>query len=114
MAATFAAAQISTAALERPAALASGLRCGHLAFRSAARGQSLVASRKTELRSQRAVGVQVRAAGYGGDRDGGEGGRGGESENDGFQERVVQIRRVTKVVKGGKQLSFRAVVSWWR
>merc|ERR1711862_990142 len=27
-----------------------------------------------------------------------------------FQERVVQIRRVTKVVKGGKQLSFRAVV----
>ena len=27
-----------------------------------------------------------------------------------FQERVVQIRRVTKVVKGGKSLSFRAVV----
>ncbi|CAK9212845.1 unnamed protein product [Sphagnum troendelagicum] len=27
-----------------------------------------------------------------------------------FEERVVQIRRVTKVVKGGKQLSFRAVV----
>lgn len=27
-----------------------------------------------------------------------------------WQERVVQIRRVTKVVKGGKQLSFRAVV----
>merc|ERR1712187_770459 len=27
-----------------------------------------------------------------------------------FQERVVQIRRVTKVVTGGKQLSFRAVV----
>lgn len=27
-----------------------------------------------------------------------------------FLERVVQIRRVTKVVKGGKQLSFRAVV----
>merc|ERR1712039_54671 len=27
-----------------------------------------------------------------------------------FQERVVQIRRVTKVVKGGKKLSFRAVV----
>lgn len=26
------------------------------------------------------------------------------------QERVIQIRRVTKVVKGGKQLSFRAVV----
>ncbi len=27
-----------------------------------------------------------------------------------FQERVVQIRRVTKVVKGGKKLSFRAVI----
>merc|ERR1719382_2183274 len=27
-----------------------------------------------------------------------------------LQERVVQIRRVTKVVKGGKLLSFRAVV----
>lgn len=27
-----------------------------------------------------------------------------------FQERVVQIRRVSKVVKGGKKLSFRAVV----
>ena len=32
-------------------------------------------------------------------------------DEDQFQERVVQIRRVTKVVKGGKQLSFRAVVS---
>lgn len=32
-------------------------------------------------------------------------------EDDGFSERVVQVRRVTKVVKGGKQLSFRAVVS---
>lgn len=29
---------------------------------------------------------------------------------DGFDERVVQVRRVTKVVKGGKQLHFRAVV----
>ncbi|MFM7221779.1 MAG: 30S ribosomal protein S5 [Nodosilinea sp.] len=27
-----------------------------------------------------------------------------------WQERVVQIRRVTKVVKGGKKLSFRAIV----
>lgn len=32
-----------------------------------------------------------------------------EKETD-WQERVVQIRRVTKVVKGGKTLSFRAVV----
>lgn len=29
---------------------------------------------------------------------------------DGFEERVIQVRRVTKVVKGGKQLAFRAVV----
>lgn len=29
---------------------------------------------------------------------------------DEFEERVVQVRRVTKVVKGGKQMSFRAVV----
>mmetsp|Transcript_7473 Transcript_7473/g.10122 ORF Transcript_7473/g.10122 Transcript_7473/m.10122 type:complete len:241 (-) Transcript_7473:400-1122(-) len=37
--------------------------------------------------------------------------RGGPREpEDGFEERVVQVRRVTKVVKGGKQLSFRAVV----
>ncbi|GAB4320340.1 MAG: 30S ribosomal protein S5 [Leptolyngbyaceae cyanobacterium] len=32
-----------------------------------------------------------------------------EKESD-WQERVVQIKRVTKVVKGGKKLSFRAVV----
>ncbi|KAK7400595.1 hypothetical protein VNO78_11805 [Psophocarpus tetragonolobus] len=33
-----------------------------------------------------------------------------EKIRDGFEERVVQVRRVTKVVKGGKQLRFRAVV----
>lgn len=33
-----------------------------------------------------------------------------EKVRDGFEERVVQVRRVTKVVKGGKQLRFRAVV----
>ncbi|MDX2272528.1 MAG: 30S ribosomal protein S5 [Cyanobacteriota bacterium] len=33
-----------------------------------------------------------------------------ERETSEWQERVVQIRRVTKVVKGGKKLSFRAVV----
>ncbi|KAH0772343.1 hypothetical protein KY290_016324 [Solanum tuberosum] len=33
-----------------------------------------------------------------------------EKAKDGFDERVVQVRRVTKVVKGGKQLHFRAVV----
>jgi len=34
--------------------------------------------------------------------------RKGEDPN--FQERVIQIRRVSKVVKGGKKLSFRAIV----
>lgn len=38
-----------------------------------------------------------------------KGNRTKEKETD-WQERVVQIRRVTKVVKGGKNLSFRAVV----
>lgn len=33
-----------------------------------------------------------------------------EKVNDGFEERVVQVRRVTKVVKGGKKLNFRAIV----
>ncbi|XP_012091626.1 30S ribosomal protein S5, chloroplastic [Jatropha curcas] len=33
-----------------------------------------------------------------------------EKLRDGFEERVVQVRRVTKVVKGGKQLHFRAIV----
>jgi small subunit ribosomal protein S5 len=32
-----------------------------------------------------------------------------EKETD-WQERIVQVRRVTKVVKGGKKLTFRAVV----
>lgn len=40
------------------------------------------------------------------------GGRRGrrDQEDDGFEERVVQVRRVTKVVKGGKQMAFSAVV----
>lgn len=45
-----------------------------------------------------------RRRGRGGDRGGRKG------AGDSMEERVVQIRRVTKVVKGGKQLSFRAVV----
>ncbi|WP_330205041.1 30S ribosomal protein S5 [Cyanobacterium sp. Dongsha4] len=33
-----------------------------------------------------------------------------EKKDNSWQERVVQIRRVSKVVKGGKKLSFRAIV----
>ena len=54
--------------------------------------------------------------GPGGDRGGrgrGPGGPGGQQESEAdkeWKEKVIQIRRVTKVVKGGKKLSFRAVV----
>ena len=49
-----------------------------------------------------------------GDRRGG-GGRGrdnrrGQERDSEWQERVVQIRRVSKTVKGGKKMSFRAIV----
>lgn len=47
------------------------------------------------------------------DGQGGPGGRRGErtpAEPSEWQEKVIQIRRVTKVVKGGKKMSFRAVV----
>jgi small subunit ribosomal protein S5 len=33
-----------------------------------------------------------------------------KEKDSGYQERIVQIRRVSKVVKGGKKLSFRAIV----
>ena len=36
--------------------------------------------------------------------------REGRDKNQEFKEKVVQIRRVTKVVKGGKKMGFRAVV----
>ena len=42
-------------------------------------------------------------------RRGGRGGRGGRNE-DPFTENVVQVSRVTKVTKGGSQMSFRATV----
>ena len=47
-----------------------------------------------------------------GPRDGGPGrGPREEKEPSEWQEKVVQIRRVTKVVKGGKKMSFRAIVA---
>jgi small subunit ribosomal protein S5 len=50
------------------------------------------------------------AGGSGGNRRN-KNNRNREREKDSeWQERVIQIRRVTKVVKGGKKLSFRAIV----
>ena len=48
--------------------------------------------------------------GKGGDEREDRRGGGDEREKKEFEERVVQVSRVTKVVKGGKQMSFRAVV----
>ena len=46
-----------------------------------------------------------------GDRRGGRrGDRRGQERDSEWQERVVQIRRVSKTVKGGKKMSFRAIV----
>ncbi len=42
-------------------------------------------------------------------RDGGGDKR--EKEQSEWEEKIIQVRRVTKVVKGGKKLSFRAVVA---
>lgn len=61
-----------------------------------------------------ARGGQPGRRGRGGDRPprGGQGGQrqGEDPERSEWKEKVIQIRRVTKVVKGGKKLSFRAVV----
>ena len=45
-----------------------------------------------------------------GDRRGGRRDRRGQDRDSEWQERVVQIRRVSKTVKGGKKMSFRAIV----
>ena len=55
-----------------------------------------------------------RGGGKGGERRGGRGrdrdNRRGQERDSEWQERVVQIRRVSKTVKGGKKMSFRAIV----
>ena len=62
---------------------------------------------------------QRRGGGGGGGRGGGDrdrrgggrrGDRRGQERDSEWQERVVQIRRVSKTVKGGKKMSFRAIV----
>ena len=45
-----------------------------------------------------------------GGRDGGRGRGGRQRENSDFQDRVVEIRRVSKVVKGGRRFNFSALV----
>lgn len=82
---------------------------------------------KNIRRPARGVAVVVRAEGEGstdesgaeaprgragGRGRGGRGGRGrrGGKEDDGMQESVVQVSRVTKITKGGSQMSFRATV----
>ena len=45
-----------------------------------------------------------------GDKRGGRRDRRGQERDSEWQERVVQIRRVSKTVKGGKKMSFRAIV----
>ncbi len=60
-----------------------------------------------------ADGQQEQKRGRGGDRKGGGrrgGDRRGQERDSEWQERVVQIRRVSKTVKGGKKMSFRAIV----
>lgn len=64
-------------------------------------------SRRGEGRSSR----RREGGGGGGGRGGrGQGSQGDDAERNEWKEKVIQIRRVTKVVKGGKKLSFRAVV----
>ena len=53
---------------------------------------------------------QRRGGGRGDRRGGRRGDRRGQERDSEWQERVVQIRRVSKTVKGGKKMSFRAIV----
>ena len=80
-------------------------RCGRMQMTPVARGAGMGADSEGG-----AEGGGERRRGRGGGPGGDGGDRPPRQEDDGFQERVVQVRRVTKVVKGGKQLSFRAVV----
>ena len=82
------------------------MRVQTMAFTSAPMGMPLV-QRTAEIKAQRAT---VCAKAYPAADNQNEEDQ--YEEDDSFQERVVQVRRVTKVVKGGKQLRFRATVSF--
>ena len=90
-----------------PCSIPRTLRPQSLAFTSAVRGMPLV-QRTADTRAQRASSVCIKAA-YAPAEPANE--EDMYDHDDSYQERVVQVRRVTKVVKGGKQLRFRAVVS---
>ena len=70
---------------------------------SAGAGQQAVSSQQ-ERRGGRGGGDRDRRGG------GRRGDRRGQERDSEWQERVVQIRRVSKTVKGGKKMSFRAIV----
>ena len=53
---------------------------------------------------------QRRGSNRGGDRRGRRSDRRNQDRDSEWQERVIQIRRVSKTVKGGKKMSFRAIV----
>ena len=75
---------------------------------SAADVPAAAAGQKEQQQQQRRGG-----GGRGGDRErrgGRRGDRRGQERDSEWQERVVQIRRVSKTVKGGKKMSFRAIV----
>jgi small subunit ribosomal protein S5 len=93
--------------------------CAGPAPRAARRGLVVRAAEGEEAAESAAEGEAparpARTFGGGKSREGGRpggnpGGPRKPKEKPEFEERVVQVSRVTKVVKGGKQLSFRAVV----
>ena len=71
-----------------------------------------MAQEQQDRRGGGSGGGDRRGGGGGGKGGGGKGGGRGKKEEKEitYQERVIQIRRVSKVVKGGKKLSFRAIV----
>tara|TARA_B100000029_G_scaffold155875_1_gene151221 strand:- start:2520 stop:3203 length:684 start_codon:yes stop_codon:yes gene_type:complete len=72
---------------------------------SAAEGQSSGGQKGQQQQEH-----QQRRGGKGDRRGGRRGDRRGQDRDSEWQERVVQIRRVSKTVKGGKKMSFRAIV----
>ncbi|GAB4817456.1 hypothetical protein N2152v2_004502 [Parachlorella kessleri] len=104
MAATFTAGQAVLLDSRRQAAVTAQARLRVQPFQAVY--ANATQHRRGELQAQQRRATVARAAVL----DAPEAEAESEFEEEGFEERVVQVRRVTKVVKGGKQLSFRAVV----